>query len=751
MTLREGLNLFWVQSHNSNIYQPSEPLLRDLQTERRLSTAYLGDPSDRQRQDLSAARQSTDQASAAFKQSVQGWQADPSGDVELRRRVDKIVAGLDGLAATRASIDARTIDRADAANSFTGLVASFFEVYDSLGGLDDKGISADAASLIRLNQTWELISQEDALLTGALAAGSLTADDHARFVQIVGAQRFLAGDTAVRLSSADQVRYNEMSSGKSFTSLRAVEDHVIRDTRPGAKPPTTKDEWRATVDPALVDLHNVVVVGGKDIVDRSTPVAIWVFVRLLLAAGLGLGAVVASIVISITTARKLLAQLVRLRDAANDLANVRLPAVMDKLRRGERVDVRAEAPPLEFGSDEIGQVGQAFNAVQENAIRAAVEQAELRNSVRDVFVSIARRSQGLIHRQLKMLDAMEREETDAADLDALFRVDHLATRMRRHAENLIVLSGGTPGRAWRRPVPMIDVIRAATAEIEDYARVNVASVPSAGVIGRAVGDVIHLLAELVENATSFSPPHTVVQIGGQVVSNGYVVEIEDRGLGMGDAALAAANEQVRNPPEFQLSGNIRLGLFVVGRLAERHDIRVHLRRSPYGGTTAIVLIPSALIVSQSDGATVPADEAPVNGSAAAPMVPAQQAAQGIEPPPSYVREPRHAAVAVMSRPGEGEPTDNSVVGRAEPGAAAAVPLDTPEPAVEPSQPRQVTGLPRRSRKPVQPLPEPPAAPPAAAPPVSPERARARMSAFQQGSQQARQAGGGPAGPPTEQS
>jgi len=269
--------------------------------------------------------------------------------------------------------------------------------------------------------------------------------------------------------------------------------------------------------------------------------------------------------------------------------------------------VAAESPPLTFGNDEIGQVGQAINAVQETAIRAAVDQAELRHGVRDLFLGLARRNQALVHRQLKVLDEIERRETDAHELAELFKVDHLATRMRRNAENLIVLSGAVPGRRWRIPVPFVDVVRGAVAEVEDYTRVSVLPIDTASLSGRAVSDVIHLLAELIENAASFSPPYTMVNVGAQKVANGFVVEIEDRGLGMSEQELVAANELVSNPPEFNLSSTARLGLYVVGRLAVRHSIDVRLRRSPYGGTMAIVLIPSALVVADPTAVEPPVD------------------------------------------------------------------------------------------------------------------------------------------------
>src|SRR5690606_33362818 len=195
-----------------------------------------------------------------------------------------------------------------------------------------------------------------------------------------------------------------------------------------------------------------------------------------------------------------------------------------------------------------------------------------------------------------VLDEMERRETVPDKVAELYRVDHLATRMRRNAENLIVLSGSRPGRTWRRPVPMIDVIRGAVAEVEDYTRVVLLPVDPAALDGRAVGDLIHLLAELIENAASFSPPYAKVSVGGERVAHGYAVAVEDRGLGMTEAELAAANEKLSQPGDFDLADASHLGHYVVAKLAQRHGVRVQLRRSPYGGITAIVLVPSALLV-----------------------------------------------------------------------------------------------------------------------------------------------------------
>ena len=307
--------------------------------------------------------------------------------------------------------------------------------------------------------------------------------------------------------------------------------------------------------------------------------------------------------------------------------------MVGRLRRGENVDVNAEAPALRIGRDEIGRVGQAFDLVRQTAIRAAVEEARLRQGLNDVFRSLARRSQSLLHRQLTLLDQMERRATDPEALDDLFRLDHLTTRMRRHAEGLVILAGAPPGRGWSSPVRMVDVMRGAIAEVEDYARVSVATRSQAALAGSAVADVIHLLAELIENATTLSPPYTSVRVSGDTVANGFVIEVEDRGLGMSPTRLAELNDRLANPPEFNPSDSEQLGLFVVSQLAKRHGIRVTLKASPYGGTAAIVLIPQHLVVTEEAFRTgLPGEPAmaqlTANGNHAVPSISSMPAIPG---------------------------------------------------------------------------------------------------------------------------
>ncbi|MBO4273016.1 nitrate- and nitrite sensing domain-containing protein [Microbispora triticiradicis] len=599
VTLREGLNLVWVAVYDSGVAQPSETLLVELQRERRLTVVAMGNPSA-DRGNLRAQRARTDAAAAEFRRLAKGGNVQFAADAVLKRRIDDMIRQLDGLPKNRSLVDGGQSDRSKAYDSYTTVVDSVYRTYDALATLDDKDVARDTRTLIDLSRARELLSEEDALLAGALASGRLTVSERARFTELVGVQRFHKAEAVIALPDSDRAIFERLERGQSFTRLRALEENVMQSSRPGGLPPIGAEQWRAATEPALAELQSAILEAGDRLIERTTPVAAAVIARLLLAGVLGLVAVVASIVLSVTTARALVRQLEKLREAALELANERLPGVVARLAQGEKVDVRAEAPPLDFGPDVIGQVGAAFNTVQETAIRTAVEEAQLRQSIRDILLSLARRTQSLVHRQLTLLDVMERRESDPAELKDLFRIDHLATRMRRNAENLIVLSGASPARAWRRSVPMVDVVRGALAEVEDYTRVTVLPMGQTALNGRAVGDVIHLLAELIENAVSFSPPYTMVQVGGQVVASGYALEIEDRGLGMSPDDLETANQRIADPPEFNLSSTARLGLYVVSRLAERHGIRVSLKASPYGGTTAVVLLPRELVMESGD-------------------------------------------------------------------------------------------------------------------------------------------------------
>ncbi len=414
--------------------------------------------------------------------------------------------------------------------------------------------------------------------------------------------------------------------------LASIEQAIVAGT-PVAKLPVNPAQWQHLAGTLLQDEYNGGVAVANAILEADHRISHSAWVKVAVTSAIGLIGLLLTITVTILVARSIIRRLGGLERNALQLAENQLPDVVGRLRRGENVDVNAEAPALRIGRDEIGRVGQAFDLVRQTAIRAAVEEARLRQGLNDVFRSLARRSQSLLHRQLSLLDQMERRATDPEALDDLFRLDHLTTRMRRHAEGLVILAGAPPGRGWSSPVRMVDVMRGAIAEVEDYARVSVATRSQAALAGSAVADVIHLLAELIENATTLSPPYTSVRVSGDTVANGFVIEVEDRGLGMSPTRMAELNDRLANPPEFNPSDSEQLGLFVVSQLAKRHGIRVTLKASPYGGTAAIVLIPQHLVVAEEAFRTgLPGEPAmaqlTANGNHAVPSISSMPAIPG---------------------------------------------------------------------------------------------------------------------------
>ncbi|MFE0675076.1 nitrate- and nitrite sensing domain-containing protein [Streptomyces sp. NPDC058867] len=296
-------------------------------------------------------------------------------------------------------------------------------------------------------------------------------------------------------------------------------------------------------------------------------------------------------------ARQMSRSMRQLRNAAFGIAEQRLPMLVDQLSRTDpgRVDTRVQPIPITT-TDEIGEVARAFDQVHREAVRLAAEQALLRGNINAIFTNLSRRNQSLIEGQLTLITDLENNEADPDQLENLFRLDHLATRMRRNGENLLVLAGEEPGRRWDQPVPLVDVLRAASSEVEQYERIELSGVPEAEIHGRAVTDLVHLLAELLENATTFSSPQTKVRVTATRLPDGRVmIEIHDKGIGLTAEDFADINHKLANPPTVDAAISQRMGLFVVGRLSDRHGIRVQLRPSgEQAGTTSLVMLPDAI-------------------------------------------------------------------------------------------------------------------------------------------------------------
>ncbi|WP_151480958.1 nitrate- and nitrite sensing domain-containing protein [Streptomyces albicerus] len=595
LTGREVNQLFDTTFIVQKIGYPTEDVVSVLQDERRQTLVYLADPrASDALADLRRTRTATDEVVAKIRKNAKNSDVRDEMGPDTAERLTAVLDAFDGVGPLRRSVEDGTVTRAQTLDHYNRLVDPCYTLMANLQVLDNVDVDKQSRALVNMSRARELLAREDALLGSALVVGRVTREE-GREVSDLVAQRTLLYDTSLPLlPSAERARFDRYWKNAVTAPLRVAEQSVIA-SAPGAPGGVTAKSWDGVADQVLDGLDKLNTQASDRFQDRVRPIAVGVIVKAAIAGVLGLAALLVSLFMSVRIGRSLIRDLRRLRQEAHETAGVRLPSVMRRLSAGEQVDVETEVPRLEYEKNEIGEVSQALNILQRSAVEAAVKQSELRSGVSEVFVNLARRSQVLLHKQLTLLDTMERRTEDTDELADLFRLDHLTTRMRRHAEGLVILSGAAPSRQWRKPVQLMDVVRAAVAEVEDYERIEVRRLPRMAVTGSAVADLTHLVAELLENATVFSPPHTAVQVLGERVANGFTLEIHDRGLGMAAEALLDANLRLAETPEFELSDTDRLGLFVVSRLAQRQNVRVSLQPSPYGGTTAVVFIPDALL------------------------------------------------------------------------------------------------------------------------------------------------------------
>jgi len=597
LTLGPAFDKYDFSTTYEKIVMPGLYLVNQLQQERSLSVVAMTGRDAQSRQRLGAQRARVDAVQRVFRGSALSQEATDAAKPETERRLAEALRWLDRLPQYRGRVDAGDASVLQVIDDYSAVLDKVIQVFGNLVLVNDLAIFEQGRALIGMGNARAYMLRQDALITAArLRDGRLTAAEHLAFVQwaAAGRREFDAG--LADLDGAVRAPLQRLADSPEYRRYRAAETAVVDSA--GGRLPAEAASWQATTAQLSRVWEQRLTQSSAALNDLAEPIGDRIVRRLVLAGGFGLLAVVASIVLSLLAARGLSRELRGLQRAALDLATDRLPSVVARLRRGEEVDVDAEAPPLVIGKTrEVSRVGEAFTKVQHTAIDTAVREAYLRQGISRVFLNVAWRSQSLLHRQLHMLDEMERRTSDPEVLADLFRLDHLTTRMRRHAEGLVILSGATPARGWSRPVHIEDVLRAAVAEVEDYTRVEVVVVSSgAALIGEVVADVVHLLAELIENATVFSPAPTEVLVRGEMGANGFAVDVIDRGIGLDQSELDALNLRLARPPEFDLAVTDRLGLFVVGRLAGRHGIRVALQPSLYGGVSAVVLIPRKLIV-----------------------------------------------------------------------------------------------------------------------------------------------------------
>jgi signal transduction histidine kinase len=479
-------------------------------------------------------------------------------------------------------------------NGYNAVTSAVIEFDRSLvGRFPDEDLTDTSIALGELQSVREQVSLQQAI--GSLALRDARASDAARQLMVEASVRLddQLGDFRAVAPPALRERYDTTVTGQDATARQQMVD-AARTMGP-AQARFTADQWNAVSDTTIAQLTEVTQLAAADlrsaaddladsVSDRAGLESVLLLAMVLLAAGVGGG-----------LGRYLVRSFTVLRRSALAVANERLPAAVASIRAGEMSGTALDPVPLHT-KEEFGQLARAFDAVQDQAVRSAAEEAALRSNLANIFTNLSRRSQGLVERQLRLMEQLEQKTDDPDQLANLFRIDHLATRMRRNNENLMVLSGTGMLRRFTEPVPLPDVLRAAISEVEHYERAIVRSAPDVRMVGYAAGDLIRSVSELIENATAFSPPDSVVGIESRLRGDGSVmIDVLDDGVGMGEPELRDANHRVAGGGGVDVPISRQMGLFVVGRLTARHNIRVRLSPRPEGGLCASVLVPASLV------------------------------------------------------------------------------------------------------------------------------------------------------------
>lgn len=592
----------WAELANSTL-GPAVRMVQAFQEERRLSVLHIGGDTAATGY-LVAARSRSDDALIAVRdkgQDAARMRADFATDIS---GYDKLYAQLPTL---RGAIDRREMPAQPVVATF----GSIIDVIMSASVLAAKAapspdVATELSKGIDALRAGEALSRADAL---ASVFDTLTVEHFIAFSADIGELRAEIGFATAILAGKRLAQLKEIVDSPAWRAILASQNELLAhgpepatDGKTGTRKAGAASTPEASVAGIEVESKLVALWEGqtRDAQDLAVRNSERTQRNSLLGGIAVMAAAVLGFVIVLQLANRLIGRMRRLRAQTLELADHHLPTAMRRAGDGTGMDTGTHSRQLEFGDDEIGQVADAFNRAHGAAVAAAFAEAKIRNGVNAVFVNIAQRSQVIVHKQLEILDAAEQGEENPDQLDMLFRLDHLATRARRNAENLIILGGGTPGRRWRNPVPLVDIARSAVAETIDYRRITVGRSADTHVVGAIVADLIHILAELMDNATAFSPPHSRVEVTGSIVGKGATIEIVDQGLGMSDEEIDERNALLSQPPSFSLetlAGDGRLGLFVVATVAARHHVSVRLEESVYGGVRAVVLIPTQLLTA----------------------------------------------------------------------------------------------------------------------------------------------------------
>ncbi|MEV7055591.1 nitrate- and nitrite sensing domain-containing protein [Streptomyces microflavus] len=581
---------------------------------------------DREADIVEQSRATTDEARAAFEAAVKEMPAKPG----LERRLKLFKGEEPKLPELRKAAYSQALDPVKTEEGYTQVQHSLMEFSNELGlgtgNITSYGRTVYAIELAKAAESLQRSIGMHLLVRPSKKPGTYNDQVKAfgsyNYMEQIALAEFNSGGTQADVDRLKQVmagkaaegskqlkaaREQAEAAGQPFVSPPSIDGSVFdgmaqqigqgQDPEDLAKKGITPETWMAAATAKFQGYATV----EDELVTKAVNEAAKISSdakRDAIVNGLAVViALLAAFLVAGLMARQMSRSMRQLRTAAFSIAEQRLPSLVDQLSRTDpgRVDTRVQPIPITT-QDEIGEVARAFDQVHREAVRLAAEQAMLRGNVNAIFTNLSRRNQSLIEGQLTLITDLENNEADPDQLESLFKLDHLATRMRRNGENLLVLSGEEPGRRWDQPVPLVDVLRAASSEVESYERVELSGVPEAEIHGRAVTDLVHLLAELLENATTFSSPQTKVRVTATRLPDGRVmVEIHDKGIGLTAEDFADINHKLANPPTVDAAVSQRMGLFVVGRLADRHGIRVQLRPSgEQAGTTSLVMLPDAI-------------------------------------------------------------------------------------------------------------------------------------------------------------
>ncbi|MFB7084179.1 nitrate- and nitrite sensing domain-containing protein [Streptomyces sp. NPDC056296] len=582
------------------------------------------------------ARQATDEAADAFDEAAQGM----PGKAGLERRLKVFREQEPKLQTLRAAAYTAKLKGVETEEGYTGIAHPLMEFANELG-LGTGNITSYGRTVYAISLTKAALSLERSIGMHMLVkpgpdpshlASQRVALSSYAYLERIAIEEYIGGGTEADAQKLEDAEAQLKEDGAAMAKEAKAKDpdYVpppanpttmiselarLESTDPSARADLaeqgiTPENWWA-VNTLKFDAYGKI---ESDLADKAVSEASTIADDAERDAYITGAAVViallAAFILAGMVARQMSRSMRQLRNAAFGIAEQRLPMLVDQLSRTDpgRVDTRVQPIPI-TSTDEIGEVARAFDQVHREAVRLAAEQALLRGNINAIFTNLSRRNQSLIEGQLSLITDLENNEADPDQLENLFRLDHLATRMRRNGENLLVLAGEEPGRRWDQPVPLVDVLRAASSEVEQYERIELSGVPEAEIHGRAVTDLVHLLAELLENATTFSSPQTKVRVTATRLPDGRVmVEIHDKGIGLTAEDFADINHKLANPPTVDAAISQRMGLFVVGRLSDRHGIRVQLRPSgEQAGTTSLVMLPDA-ITHGGGGEQQPRDE-----------------------------------------------------------------------------------------------------------------------------------------------